>query len=148
MIFTCFTAWWFGCAEGARASLSLAGTMLGFYPVRVLPSKTAIAPVNPTFLPRVRLIIAIYWNSLITWSFWCIFRSLHLFSLLNIFYFDFRVKMNARCVQELSTVQTLTRRWEGFCILEFSLWIRILIADKGLFTFIIWFYTADYSGWC
>ncbi|PKI75013.1 hypothetical protein CRG98_004581 [Punica granatum] len=26
--------------------------MLGFYPVRVLPSKTAIAPVNPTFLPR------------------------------------------------------------------------------------------------
>ncbi|KAM7267816.1 hypothetical protein ACFE04_009982 [Oxalis oulophora] len=39
--------------EGARASLSLAGTMLGYYPVRVLPSKTAIAPVNPTFLPRV-----------------------------------------------------------------------------------------------
>lgn len=40
-------------AEGARSALSLAGTMLGFYPVRVLPSKTAIAPVNPTFLPRV-----------------------------------------------------------------------------------------------
>lgn len=40
--------------EGARAALSLAGTMLGYYPVRVLPSKTAIAPVNPTFLPRVR----------------------------------------------------------------------------------------------
>ncbi|KAK6129380.1 hypothetical protein DH2020_036896 [Rehmannia glutinosa] len=39
--------------EGARNALSLAGTMLGFYPVRVLPSKTAIAPVNPTFLPRV-----------------------------------------------------------------------------------------------
>ncbi|KAK1272412.1 hypothetical protein QJS04_geneDACA010846 [Acorus gramineus] len=39
--------------EGARAALSLAGTMLGYYPVRVLPSKTAIAPVNPTFLPRV-----------------------------------------------------------------------------------------------
>ncbi|XP_010525570.1 PREDICTED: polyadenylate-binding protein-interacting protein 10 [Tarenaya hassleriana] len=38
--------------EGARASLSLSGTMLGFYPVKVLPSKTAIAPVNPTFLPR------------------------------------------------------------------------------------------------
>ncbi|XP_062103898.1 polyadenylate-binding protein-interacting protein 11-like [Humulus lupulus] len=38
--------------EGARAALSLAGTMLGFYPVRVLSSKTAIAPVNPTFLPR------------------------------------------------------------------------------------------------
>eukprot|EP01018_Ginkgo_biloba_P022942 Gb_33869 [translate_table: standard] len=38
--------------HGARAALSLAGTMLGYYPVRVLPSKTAIAPVNPTFLPR------------------------------------------------------------------------------------------------
>ncbi|ONK64344.1 uncharacterized protein A4U43_C07F24720 [Asparagus officinalis] len=38
--------------EGARAALSLAGTMLGYYPVKVLPSKTAIAPVNPTFLPR------------------------------------------------------------------------------------------------
>ncbi|XP_050227368.1 polyadenylate-binding protein-interacting protein 11-like [Mercurialis annua] len=38
--------------DGANAALSLAGTMLGFYPVRVLPSKTAIAPVNPTFLPR------------------------------------------------------------------------------------------------
>ena len=39
--------------EGARAALSLSGTMLGYYPLRVLPSKTAIAPVNPTFLPRV-----------------------------------------------------------------------------------------------
>jgi RNA recognition motif-containing protein len=38
--------------SSARAALSLAGTMLGYYPVRVLPSKTAIAPVNPTFLPR------------------------------------------------------------------------------------------------
>ncbi|KAK9075258.1 hypothetical protein SSX86_003581 [Deinandra increscens subsp. villosa] len=38
--------------EGARNALSLSGTMLGFYPVRVLPSKTAIAPVNPTFLPQ------------------------------------------------------------------------------------------------
>ncbi|URE49604.1 RNA recognition motif containing protein [Musa troglodytarum] len=38
--------------EGARAALNLSGTVLGFYPVRVLPSKTAIAPVNPTFLPR------------------------------------------------------------------------------------------------
>ncbi|KAJ7543769.1 hypothetical protein O6H91_09G051700 [Diphasiastrum complanatum] len=39
-------------AEGAQAALNLAGTMLGYYPVRVLPSKTAIVPVNPTFLPR------------------------------------------------------------------------------------------------
>ncbi|KAK4273838.1 hypothetical protein QN277_017156 [Acacia crassicarpa] len=38
--------------EGARAALNLSGTMLGYYPVRVLPSKTAIAPVNPSFLPR------------------------------------------------------------------------------------------------
>lgn len=40
--------------ESARIALNLAGTVLGFYPVRVLPSKTAIAPVNPTYLPRVR----------------------------------------------------------------------------------------------
>uniref|UniRef100_A0A1J3EZN0 Polyadenylate-binding protein-interacting protein 8 n=1 Tax=Noccaea caerulescens TaxID=107243 RepID=A0A1J3EZN0_NOCCA len=38
--------------QGARAALTLGGTMIGFYPVRVLPSKTAILPVNPTFLPR------------------------------------------------------------------------------------------------
>ncbi|URD75883.1 RNA recognition motif containing protein [Musa troglodytarum] len=38
--------------EGARAALNLSGTVLGYYPVKVLPSKTAIAPVNPTFLPR------------------------------------------------------------------------------------------------
>ncbi|KAG8386529.1 hypothetical protein BUALT_Bualt03G0157900 [Buddleja alternifolia] len=36
----------------ARAALSLSGTLLGFSPVKVLPSKTAILPVNPTFLPR------------------------------------------------------------------------------------------------
>ena len=39
--------------DGAGRALSLAGTMLGFYPVKVLPSKTAIIPVNPTFLPQV-----------------------------------------------------------------------------------------------
>ena len=44
-------------AEGAMAALSLSGTVLGFYPIRVLPSKTAIAPVNPTFLPKVRSIV-------------------------------------------------------------------------------------------
>jgi hypothetical protein len=27
--------------------------MLGYYPIQVLPSKTAIVPVNRTFLPRV-----------------------------------------------------------------------------------------------
>lgn len=49
------------CTEGARNALSLAGTMLGYYPVRVLPSKTAIAPVNPTFLPRVRIFCS-FWD--------------------------------------------------------------------------------------
>ncbi|KAF8026021.1 hypothetical protein BT93_F2745 [Corymbia citriodora subsp. variegata] len=39
---------------GARAALNLGGTMLGYYPVRVLPSKTAILPVNPSYLPRMR----------------------------------------------------------------------------------------------
>jgi hypothetical protein len=38
--------------EGAFNALSMSGTVVGFYPLKVLPSKTAIAPVNPTFLPR------------------------------------------------------------------------------------------------
>ncbi|XP_020577326.1 polyadenylate-binding protein-interacting protein 9-like [Phalaenopsis equestris] len=38
--------------EGARAALSLGGAMLGSHLARVLPSKTAIFPVNPKFLPR------------------------------------------------------------------------------------------------
>ncbi|MQL97192.1 hypothetical protein Taro_029878 [Colocasia esculenta] len=42
----------FADEQGARAALNLGGTVLGYYPVRVLPSKTAILPVNPTFLPR------------------------------------------------------------------------------------------------
>ncbi|XP_042030533.1 polyadenylate-binding protein-interacting protein 9-like [Salvia splendens] len=36
----------------ARAALVLNGTVLGFSTVKVLPSKTAILPVNPTFLPQ------------------------------------------------------------------------------------------------
>ncbi|PWA79869.1 CTC-interacting domain 9 [Artemisia annua] len=42
------------CADenSARAALNLSGIMLGFSQVKVLPSKTAILPVNPTFLPR------------------------------------------------------------------------------------------------
>ncbi|XP_021891551.1 polyadenylate-binding protein-interacting protein 9-like isoform X1 [Carica papaya] len=42
----------FADEHGAKAALNLGGTVLGFYPVRVLPSKTAILPVNPVFLPR------------------------------------------------------------------------------------------------
>ncbi|KAG1367922.1 putative Polyadenylate-binding protein-interacting protein 8 [Cocos nucifera] len=38
---------------GARTALNLDGTVLGYYPVRVLPSKTAILPVNPTLLPQL-----------------------------------------------------------------------------------------------
>jgi hypothetical protein len=41
------------CIDDARAALNLDGTIFGFYPVRVLPSKTAILPVNPKYLPRV-----------------------------------------------------------------------------------------------
>ncbi|URD80151.1 RNA recognition motif containing protein [Musa troglodytarum] len=48
----CFAFIEFTDEEGARAALNLSGTVLGFYPVIVLPSRTAIAPVNPTFLPR------------------------------------------------------------------------------------------------
>ncbi|KAI9083929.1 hypothetical protein K1719_034187 [Acacia pycnantha] len=42
----------FADERGARAALNLSGTVLGYYPVKVLPSKTAILPMNPTFLPR------------------------------------------------------------------------------------------------
>ncbi|KAJ0242340.1 Polyadenylate-binding protein-interacting protein 8 [Hirschfeldia incana] len=38
--------------QGARAALSVGGSIIGYHPVRLLPSKTAILPVNPTFLPR------------------------------------------------------------------------------------------------
>ncbi|KAE8721514.1 Polyadenylate-binding protein-interacting protein 10 [Hibiscus syriacus] len=38
--------------EDAKAALKLSGTVLGFYPLKVMPSKTAIAPVNPTYLPK------------------------------------------------------------------------------------------------
>ena len=43
-----------GVTDGALSpALSLSGTMLGFYPIKVLPSMAAIAPVNPTYLPQV-----------------------------------------------------------------------------------------------
>ncbi|KAI8007507.1 Polyadenylate-binding protein-interacting protein 9 [Camellia lanceoleosa] len=42
----------FADERGAREALNLCGTIIGFYQIRVLPSKTAILPVNPTFLPR------------------------------------------------------------------------------------------------
>lgn len=42
----------FADETSAKAALELCGTLLGYYPLRVLPSKTAILPVNPTFLPQ------------------------------------------------------------------------------------------------
>ncbi|KAE8704717.1 Polyadenylate-binding protein-interacting protein 11 [Hibiscus syriacus] len=36
--------------------------MLGFYPVKVLSSKIAILPVNPTFLPRITR-LRILWDN-------------------------------------------------------------------------------------
>ncbi|KAJ0457900.1 putative RNA recognition motif domain, nucleotide-binding alpha-beta plait domain superfamily [Helianthus annuus] len=36
----------------ARSALNLSGMMMGFSQITVLPSKTAILPVNPTFLPK------------------------------------------------------------------------------------------------
>jgi len=38
----------------ARAALAKNGTVLGSHPLRVLPSRTAIVPVNDTLLPRSR----------------------------------------------------------------------------------------------
>ncbi|PWA91089.1 F-box family protein [Artemisia annua] len=40
-----------GLSNFARAVLNLCGIMLGFSQITVMPSKTAILPVNPTFLP-------------------------------------------------------------------------------------------------
>ncbi|CAA7023313.1 unnamed protein product [Microthlaspi erraticum] len=37
--------------EGAMSALRLSGTAFGSHPIKVLLSKTAIAPVNPNFLP-------------------------------------------------------------------------------------------------
>ena len=35
-------------------AIKLNGTMLGKFPIRVMPSKTAIVPVNNSFLPRTQ----------------------------------------------------------------------------------------------
>ncbi|KAK9750412.1 hypothetical protein RND81_02G195000 [Saponaria officinalis] len=46
---------------GARAALSLGGTMLGFYPVKVLPSNTAILPSEDE---REMCARTIYWTNI------------------------------------------------------------------------------------
>ncbi|XP_048627003.1 polyadenylate-binding protein-interacting protein 13-like [Brassica napus] len=38
--------------EGARSAVSLSGTLFGYYPIKVRLSKTAIAPVDPSLLPK------------------------------------------------------------------------------------------------
>ncbi|KAJ1289236.1 hypothetical protein BS78_02G148800 [Paspalum vaginatum] len=38
--------------EEARAALFLDGTMIGICPLKISPSKTAIRPINPRFLPQ------------------------------------------------------------------------------------------------
>lgn len=92
--------------------MSLAGTMLGFYPVRVLPSKTAIAPVNPTFLPRVSDPLFFETVAYFCTKSFSSIKSIISFSITGLFFiFWFRLKMNVRCVQELYTVQILTRRY-------------------------------------
>jgi hypothetical protein len=54
--------------EGARTALNLGGTIFGFYPVRVLPSKTAILPVNPKFLPRVSSLALVSYPDIVKYS--------------------------------------------------------------------------------
>lgn len=89
---------------GARAALNLSGTMLGFYPVKVMPSKTAIAPVNPTFLPRVRYFVV--FHHILSAKLWFFRLKMLICSLVLVF----RLRMNVRCVRELSTALTSTRR--------------------------------------
>ena len=98
-IFVCCHA-----AEGAQAALSLSGTMLGFYPIKVLPSKTAIAPVNPTFLPQVSVILS---SCTVLWFIVPLICSNVITCLGNS---RFRMMMNEKCVLELFTVLTLIRR--------------------------------------
>ncbi|CAL9125666.1 unnamed protein product [Musa textilis] len=116
----CFAFIEFTDEEGARAALNLSGTVLGFYPVIVLPSRTAIAPVNPTFLPRVREPLKYEPNMYI-------FDELHLVlpwilvnTQLSERFCDLSLMMNARCVQGLSTVQILTRRLMIVFIVQFN----------------------------
>lgn len=106
--------------DGARAALNLGGTMLGYYPVRVLPSKTAILPVNPTFLPRVSITLKKFVFS---------FSMLHAneVALWKISYhFLCSQKMNGKCVAGLYIVQILIRRFTlflWFLVTDISCWI-------------------------
>lgn len=120
--------------EGARAALNLSGTVLGFYPVRVLPSKTAILPVNPTFLPRVRITISSMFlviHASLQWSCYGVlpFYSVSLiqlyplFSLKNIIFkkneilmpeTGYSQRMSGKCVRGQFIVPILIRRYVHF----------------------------------
>lgn len=99
--------------------MSLAGTMLGYYPVRVLPSKTAIAPVNSTFLPRVRISVissVLVMCNIVARGQSQKFNALEsqadnlLPFILNAWMVLSSLKMNEKCVQGLFIAQTLIRR--------------------------------------
>lgn len=107
----------------AGEALNFGGTLIGFYPIKVLPSKTAILPVNPTFLPRVQKTLAI---SVVTFQCFPNMLSssrvkLSFYIYTNVDPCDFgwfsaiySLRMNERCVRGRSTVQTLIRRYKPF----------------------------------
>ena len=94
----------------------MAGTVLGFYPVRVLPSKTAIAPVNPTFLPRVSILVHCIEFPIALIKLTAEFDHENLTFLvqdrliLTCFAMSSSLRMKGKCAQELSTAQILIRR--------------------------------------
>jgi hypothetical protein len=90
--------------EGARAALNLSGTVLGYYPVNVLPSKTAIAPVNKTFLPRV---CKPFGTNMLVLSSWLNVHALYDMVSKKVGRFSvlYSLTMNMKCVQGLSTAQ-------------------------------------------
>ena len=87
--------------EGARTALNLGGTIFGFYPVRVLPSKTAILPVIPKFLPRVSSLSLVSCPDTIKYCTIPQYANTGV-----VFVFFHRRKMRRKWLCELSIVQT------------------------------------------
>ena len=123
---------WYLSTDGARAALNLGGTMLGYYPVRVLPSKTAILPVNPTFLPRVLVInLAVLVMLISVLCFYCMFGRFseqsifalplwsdsHFIDFFLLFFCFYMIlikcsqRMRGKCVLGQSIVRILIRRY-------------------------------------
>ena len=128
-----------GYAEGARAALSLGGTMLGFYPVKVLPSKTAIAPVNPTFLPRVRE--PNYYDH-------CIFCYLQYFGYVLIFhwFFGFQTEDEREMCARTIYCTNIDKKVTFFGSLSLNMVHGM--AYKTLITYLFGLFCAGYSSWC